>query len=61
MVKLVNPGGVLLTEEIIMATGRSPGSKFNEWRAIMAMVHIKQHPELTVEQAMEIFKKGFAG
>ena len=27
----------------------------------MAVVHIKQHPELTAEKAMEIFKKGFAG
>ena len=27
----------------------------------MAVVHIKQHPELTAEKAMEVFKKGFAG
>jgi hypothetical protein len=27
----------------------------------MAVVHVKQHPELTAEKAMEIFKKGFAG
>jgi hypothetical protein len=27
----------------------------------MAVVHIKQHPEITAEKAMEIFKKGFAG
>jgi hypothetical protein len=28
---------------------------------IMAVVHVKHHPELTAEKAMEIFKKGFAG
>lgn len=27
----------------------------------MAVVHLKHHPELTAEKAMEIFKKGFAG
>lgn len=27
----------------------------------MAVIHVKQHPELTAEKAMEIFKKGFAG
>ena len=27
----------------------------------MAVVHVKHHPELTAEKAMEIFKKGFAG
>ena len=27
----------------------------------MAVVHIKQQPDLTAEKAMEIFKKGFAG
>ena len=27
----------------------------------MAVIHVKHHPELTAEKAMEIFKKGFAG
>jgi len=27
----------------------------------MAVVHVKHHPEVTAEKAMEIFKKGFAG
>ena len=27
----------------------------------MAVVHVKQHSDLTAEKAMEIFKKGFAG
>ncbi len=27
----------------------------------MAVIHLKHHPELTAEKAMEIFKKGFAG
>ena len=27
----------------------------------MAVIHIKHHPELTADKAVEIFKKGFAG
>jgi hypothetical protein len=27
----------------------------------MAVIHVKHHPDLTAEKAMEIFKKGFAG
>jgi len=58
---LVNPKWNALTTGIIIGAGRSPGSKFTERRSVMAIVHIKQHPELTAEKAMEIFKKGLAG
>jgi hypothetical protein len=34
---------------------------FTRRRVTMAVVHVKHHPELTAEKAMEIFKKGFAG
>jgi hypothetical protein len=34
---------------------------FSRRRAAMAVIHVKHHPDLTAEKAMEIFKKGFAG